>query len=148
MDPKKILIIDDDLLDIETISQSLLRGGYQTRHATDHKRALQTIKEELPDLIICSLDVRKLNARRLVQEVRQSPRLRSTPFLFIGNSQQSAEAAPDILGPKQRLTRPFTPEQLAIAVQDHLRLRMPATTSDRDNVRAAEVSTRRLGTNK
>jgi PleD family two-component response regulator len=148
MDPIKILIIDDDLLDFATISQTLLRSGYQTRHAADQKRALKTIREESPDMIICSLDVRNLNARRLVQEVRQSPHLRSTPFLFIGSSRQSAEAAPDILGPKQRLSRPFTREQLTIAVQDHLRLSMLAAKSDRDDAHATEVSTKRLSANK
>jgi len=132
MDSKKIVIIDDDLVDIASISQSLGSGGYRTRQAADQRQAIKTIREEQPDLIICSLDVKKLNARRLVQIVRQSPRLRSTPFLFIGGPQSSAEPAPEILGPKQLLIKPFTREQLTTAVQDHLRLRL-RSNGDRRN---------------
>lgn len=42
--PKKILIVDDDLLSIATMAQTLLRNGYQVVHATDEDRAFKVTK--------------------------------------------------------------------------------------------------------
>jgi len=120
---KKILVVDEDLSTIANISQTLLRGGYVISHATDQQTALKVIKDERPDLIICNLDGQKFNARQLVSIVRQARALRSIPFLFVIESEQTPGQAPEILGPRQYLKRPFTREQLASAVQEHLGLK-------------------------
>lgn len=117
---KKILVVDEDLLSIASISLTLLRGGYVISHATDHQTALKAIKDERPDLIICNLDGRKFDAHQLVNTVHQARAYRTIPFLFVVESQRDPAQAPEILGPKQHLTKPFTREQLASAVQERL----------------------------
>jgi CheY-like chemotaxis protein len=117
---KRILVVDEDLLNIAHISQTLLRGGYEISHATDHETALTAIKDERPDLIICNLDGQHLDSHQLVNRVHQAKAFRTIPFLFVVDSQRNPDQAPDILGPKQYLKRPFTREQLASAVQEHL----------------------------
>ena len=117
MKPKKILIIDDDLLNIINITQILLRSGYQICHESNHGRALQAVRQTSPDLVIFKLRFGDQAAQTLVQEVRRSTHSRTTLFLFLAERLQYS-AAPDILGPKQLLTRPFSEEQLLIAVQD------------------------------
>ena len=117
MRPKKILIVDDDLLNIINITQILLRSGYQICHESNQGRALQAVQETSPDLVICKLSFGDEGAQTLVQEVRRSSRFRTPLFLFLAERTQYS-AAPDILGPKQLLTKPFSQEQLLIAVQD------------------------------
>jgi CheY-like chemotaxis protein len=119
-DPKRILIVDDDLLSIASISQTLLRGGYQTIHATNRRGALRAILHDRPDLVICNLDGRKFNARQLLQSVKQDRESRGIPFLFLVESHLHPNPAPEILGPKQYLKKPFTREQLTSAIRDHL----------------------------
>lgn len=128
IEPKRILIIDDDLFSIASISQTLLHDGYQILHAADHIRALKVIERDEPDLIICSLDERRPNVDRLMQTVEQTLQGSGIPYFFILQSQRRGDGAPDILGPKQYLTKPFTHEQLAMAVEDHLRLRKQSHT--------------------
>ena len=117
---KTILVVDEDLLSIVNISQTLLRGGYVISHATDNENALKVIKVKKPDLIICNLDGRNLDAHRLVSTLQQARSLRTIPFLFVVESQQEPAEAPEILGPRQYLKKPFTREQLASAVREHL----------------------------
>ena len=112
--------MDEDLLSIASIFHTLLRGGYVLSHATNHQTALKAIKDERPDLIICNLDRRNLEAHRLVSTVQQTRAFRTIPFLLIVESKRDPAHAPEILGPKQYLTKPFTQEQLASAVQEHL----------------------------
>lgn len=117
---KIILVVDEDLLSIANIYQTLLRGGYVITHATDHDAALKAIKLEKPDLIICNLHGRNLDAHQLVNTVQQMRPLRTIPFLFVVESHRNSAQAPEILGPKQYLKKPFTREQLASAVQENL----------------------------
>lgn len=121
VDPKKILIVDDDLANVATIAQILLRNGYDVLHEEDEQRVVRTAKKSRPDLIICNAESRKLDAFRTVEAVRQVPRMRGVPVLFLTESKELSRPGPGLLGPKQYLRKPFTPEQLAIAVQENLR---------------------------
>jgi CheY-like chemotaxis protein len=122
--PKKILIVDDDLLSIATMAQTLLRNGYQVVHATDEDRALKASQKDKPDLIICNYEHKKLDVRQFVKSLQNVRPSQGIPLLLIAESRESLDQEPGILGPKRHLTRPFTREQLTIAVQENLK-RLP-----------------------
>ncbi|MCX6143485.1 MAG: response regulator [Ignavibacteriales bacterium] len=122
--PKKILIVDDDVLTIATMAQTLLRNGYQVTHATDEDRAFKATKKDKPDLIICNYESKKLDIRQLLKSIQNVRPSRGIPLLLITESGESLSEEPGILGPKQHLNRPFTREQLTIAVQENLK-RLP-----------------------
>ncbi len=121
VNPKKILIVDDDLVNVAAITQILLRNGYDVLYEEDEQRVVRTAKKSRPDLIICNAESRKLDAFRVVEAVRQAPEMRKTPVLFLTESRELTWAGPELLGPKQYLRKPFTREQLAIAVQENLK---------------------------
>jgi PleD family two-component response regulator len=122
--PKKILIVDDDLLTIATMAQTLVRNGYQVMHATDEERAFKATKKDKPDLIICNYESKKLDVRQLLKSIQKVKLSHGIPLLLITESGGSPSEEPGILGPKQHLNRPFTREQLTIAVQENLK-RLP-----------------------
>jgi PleD family two-component response regulator len=122
--PKKILIIDDDLLNIATMAQTLLRNGYQVMHATDGERAFKATKKDKPDLIICNYESKKLDMKELLKSIQSGRSSQGIPLLLIRDSSESLNEEPGLLGPKQLLTKPFTREQLTIAVQENLK-RLP-----------------------
>lgn len=118
---KKILIVDDDLRTIATIAQILLENGYQVLHAEDKDRAARVALNSRPDLIICNAESKTLDALQLLKTVRQAPHMRRTSVLFLTDSAELLEAAPGVVGPKQYLKKPYTREQLTIAVQENLK---------------------------
>ena len=122
IESKKILIVDDDLLSIATMSQTLLRNRYQVVHATDEERAFKSTKKEKPDLIICNYESKKLDVKQLLKSIQNVRSSHGIPFIMITESRESLNDEPGILDPKQHLNRPFTREQLTIAVQDTLKL--------------------------
>ena len=124
IESKKILIVDDDLLSIATMSQTLLRNRYQVVHATDEERAFKSTKKEKPDLIICNYESKKLDVKQLLKSIQNVRSSHGIPFIMITESRESLNDEPGILDPKQHLNRPFTREQLTIAVQDTLNLPM------------------------
>lgn len=118
--PKKILIVDEDILNIVDLSRVLLRFGYVLSHATDQARAIQAVTQEKPDLIICPSIGKKLDTLQFVNSLQKLPWSRNIPFVFLIESGESSDQAPQILGPKQYLAKPFTSEELASAVQEQL----------------------------
>jgi PleD family two-component response regulator len=121
MDPKKILIVDDDLLKIASIEQALLRDGYQVIWAQDEDRALKATKKSKPDLIVCNAESEKLDAVRFLKTLQQTVQTRGISLLFITESQQQLQKETGILGPKNFIAKTFTREQLAIAVYENLK---------------------------
>jgi PleD family two-component response regulator len=67
--PKKTLIVDDDILSIATMAQALLQNGYQVVHTRDEDRAFKAAKKDKPDLIICSYESEKLDVRQLLKSI-------------------------------------------------------------------------------
>jgi CheY-like chemotaxis protein len=120
---KKILIVDIDLLSILNISQALLRSGYVLSHAMDALQAVRAVKEERPDLIICGYDDGNPDTLQLAKSVHQSMGSLRIPFLFVLEAQCDSTQAPQILGPRMYLTKPFTHEQLSLAVLEQIGFR-------------------------
>jgi CheY-like chemotaxis protein len=121
MTPKKILIVDDDLRNIATISQVLLENGYRVLHAEDKDRAVKVARNSMPDLIICNAESKALDSLELLKTMRQAQQVRGISILFLTDSEELLGAIPGILFPKQYLRKPYTREQLTIAVQENLK---------------------------
>ncbi len=121
MNPKKILIVDDDLLTAATLIQILLQNGYEVLHAEDKDRAARVALKSRPDMIICNAESKKVDALQFLKLVRQAPQTRKAAILFLTDRPEMLDGEPGLLGPRQFLMKPFTREQLAIAVQENLK---------------------------
>lgn len=53
--PKKILVVDDNLVIRKVVEMKLKSGGYQVVLAMDASAAISAIKKEIPDLILLDL---------------------------------------------------------------------------------------------
>jgi CheY-like chemotaxis protein len=55
MNQKKILVVDDDLVVLKSLSFKLKAKGYDVYTATDGSQAVNTVRTQKPDLIILDL---------------------------------------------------------------------------------------------
>lgn len=122
--PKEIRIVDDDVLTIAMMAQTLLRNKFQVVHATDAERAFKVTRKDKPDLIICNYESKKLDVQQILKATQTTRPSQDIPLLLITESRESLSMEPGILGPQRHLNRPFTREQLTIAVQENLK-RLP-----------------------
>jgi CheY-like chemotaxis protein len=53
--PKKILVVDDNLVIRKVVERNLKSSGYQVTLAVDASEAITAIKKEIPDLILLDL---------------------------------------------------------------------------------------------
>lgn len=82
---RTILIIDDDPVIVEVLSEYLTLEGYRTLTALDGKRGLERFDEEPVDIVLCDLTMPGLGGLGVLAEVKRRAPL--TPFVvFSGTS--------------------------------------------------------------
>lgn len=113
---ENILIVDDDIHVLELLQRHLHSLNYHTYRAVSVKQALQILKESEIDLLITDIQMPEVDGLQLLKYTAehhpQLPKLVITGF-------PSVEGALDVIksGATEYLTKPFTKEELKIAVQ-------------------------------
>jgi two-component system, OmpR family, KDP operon response regulator KdpE len=111
----KILVADDELSILRTLSRNLTRRGYEVITAANGEEALERIEESLPQLIILDLMMPKmggLEVCRLVREWSQTPII---VLSAVGEERQKVEALD--LGADDYLTKPFGMDELLARIR-------------------------------
>jgi hypothetical protein len=83
MNSKKILIIDDDLLIAQLIAEFLKRKSYSVITAAEGERGLALAFEQSPDLVLCDLDMPKLDGWGLIKRLRANEQFSDLPVIFL-----------------------------------------------------------------
>lgn len=68
---KKILVIDDEELVIESLKRLLKREGYNVTISKNGKEAMEKIKEEDFDLIISDIRIPEIDGVEIVKNIRE-----------------------------------------------------------------------------
>lgn len=79
--PAKILLVDDEPLDLKLFRTFLEDAGYAVLQASSGLAALPIARTEHPDLIITDLLMRGMEGFELVRLLRAEPRLTTTPVI-------------------------------------------------------------------
>jgi CheY-like chemotaxis protein len=70
----RVLMVDDDAVFCEVADQLFSRLGYTVRCAEDGFEALAMMKDALPDIIICDLNMPRMSGFELLAIVRRHSR--------------------------------------------------------------------------
>src|SRR4051812_16371785 len=77
-----ILVVDDDKLMLELMTELLVDEGYTVRTAPTPVGACLLIDEQRPDLILCDLRLPGKNGDVLAREIKQNGRI-DIPFILM-----------------------------------------------------------------
>lgn len=125
-----LLVVDDVPANLLLKRSCLVPLGFRvlTAHRTDE--ALAMARYNPPDLILSDVGMPEGGGFDFIRQVKQVPRLRDVPFLFITSTHHDSALAQQAmaLGATRYLMRPLSPEQLVAEVRACLRL--PAGPAD------------------
>lgn len=131
----KLLIIDDQELNVQLMHDLLEDAGYEVLSANDGTTGIEIARKEQPDLIICDISMPIVSGYAVLESLRENPTTASIPFVFLtAHTDPSSWRQGMELGADDYLTKPFNRKQLLAAVRARLDRQRPheAKTSDPD----------------
>ena len=118
---KKVLVIDDTPEIRLIIEETLSMFGFVTVSAEDGETGVALAREHLPDLIICDVNMPKLDGFDTLTRLRESEITATIPFMFLSGAVERPNVRRGMeLGADDYLTKPFTPSELLAAVNARL----------------------------
>src|ERR1043166_7755900 len=118
----RILVIDDEAIFRQTTVCALRRKGFETEEADDGLAGAEMARRLCPDLIICDINMEKMDGYALLENLRREPATATVPFILMtGMGDESSMRRGMNLGADDYLSKPFTAAQLFSAVQARLK---------------------------
>jgi CheY-like chemotaxis protein len=87
---KKILLIEDDSALQNYLVLRLSSAQVRVLATSTEKAGFQLAKSEQPDLVICGVNLPKLNGLNVLKAIRTDPILKDLAFLLLTNRQDRA----------------------------------------------------------
>ncbi len=107
----RILIVDDEPLNVDLLEQEFDLLGYTTISAADGLAALERLATEPVDLVLLDVMMPRLDGYQVLQRMKTDAKLRHIPVIVISALDQLSSAVRGIeLGAEDYLPKPFDPK--------------------------------------
>jgi two-component system sensor histidine kinase/response regulator len=118
----KILVIDDEEWICQMIRMALTQRGYEILEAGGGDKGLELARKELPDLVICDVNMQPMNGYATLREMRAAAATAAIPFILMTGAADNAGMRQGMeLGADDYLPKPFTLDALYAAVEARLK---------------------------
>jgi DNA-binding response OmpR family regulator len=129
-----ILIVDDNHNNLEVISETLTRAGFQIAVAIDGETALEQIQYYKPELILLDVMMPGMDGYQTCQKIKSNPDTFDVPVIFMtALSDTEHKVRGFALGAVDYITKPFQQEEVLARVRVQLQLRNLARTLQGQN---------------
>src|ERR1700757_2781960 len=119
---KKILVIDDEEWLREMIHLALKQKGFEVVEAINGADGIEKARKELPDLILCDVNMEKVDGYLTLSSLRTEAPTASIPFILMTGLADNAGMRHGMeLGADDYLPKPFTIDALYAAVEARLK---------------------------
>jgi two-component system, sensor histidine kinase and response regulator len=119
---KRILVIDDEEYLREMVRMALAQKGYEVLDAENGTVGIDMARKQLPDLILCDVNMEKMDGYLTLSELRNTPATAAIPFILMTGMADHAGMRHGMeLGADDYLPKPFTIDALYAAVEARLR---------------------------
>lgn len=119
---KKILVIDDEEWLREMVHMALAQKGFDVQEAQNGLVGIEVARKSLPDLILCDINMEKLDGYGTLAALRNEPITAAIPFILMTGLADNAGMRHGMeLGADDYLPKPFTLDALYAAVDARLK---------------------------
>lgn len=119
----KILIVDDEPINIHVLSEAL-QGVHDLRFATSGEQALAMLELYTPDLILMDVVMPKFNGFETLARLRNNPGMAEIPVIFVTAMSETGDEEKGFeLGAVDYITKPISAAIVRARVRTHLQLK-------------------------
>ena len=122
MSPSRILVVDDEI-DISTVlSVALRRAGFDVRTAADGVEAIESIRQDPPDLVILDVMMPRADGLETLRRIREHGPTTHLPVIMLSAKTQLADKIRGFeRGADDYVAKPFEPSEMLVRVQSLLK---------------------------
>ena len=117
----KILIVEDNALNIKLFCDLLAAHGHEPQAVTDSRLALDAAREFHPDLVITDIQLPHVSGLELIRLLRADPELKAMPIMAVtAYAAQGDEERIRAAGAQSYVSKPISVLKFVAAVQELL----------------------------
>lgn len=115
---KTVLVVDDSSTVRQQVSMALTQAGFATKEAADGQEGLESISAGSVDMVICDVNMPRMNGLEMVEAVKAQPANKALPIVMLTTEGQPAmiKRAKEA-GASGWIVKPFDAGQLVAAAQ-------------------------------
>lgn len=122
--PPRILIVDDQPMNVDILQTRLAVHGYDILTATDGEAALQVARSEQPDLLLLDVMMPKMDGIEVCQRLKGDASLPFMPIIMVTAKSDSKDVVAGLdAGADEYLTKPVDQAALVARVKSMLRIK-------------------------
>lgn len=117
----KILLVDDERNILDIVKFNLEVEGFEVFTASDGMKALHSVQEVVPDLILCDIMMPELNGLEVCRRLKADGRTNQIPIVMLSAKAQSKDKLDSIeAGADDFVTKPFDFSDLVARIKVNL----------------------------
>ena len=117
----KVLIVDDEPLNLDYLEQELEELNYELLTASNGREALDKIQSHPPDLVLLDLQMPVLDGFAVLAQLKADNELRNIPVIIVSAANDSRSIVKGIKqGAEDYLTKPVDADLLVQKVKEYL----------------------------
>ncbi len=118
-----VLIVDDNPTNLEVLSQTLIRDGFQVAVAIDGESAIDQVEYDRPALILLDIMMPGIDGFETCYRLRDNPETKDIPIIFMTALSGTDNKVKGFnLGAVDYITKPFQQEEVLARVRVQLKL--------------------------
>jgi len=126
MDPRVILVVEDERAIREMICFGLKRAGFEVHEAENAKEARSAIADRRPDLILMDWMMPEISGLELTRSLKKDPDLKDVPVIMLtARAEENDKVSALDGGADDYITKPFSSRELLARIQAVLRRVQP-----------------------
>lgn len=115
---RTVLIVDDEPNIVLSLKFLISQQGYEVRTATSGDEALQSLAEEIPDLVLLDIMMPKPDGYEVCQKIRANPEWKDIPVIMLTAKGRDVERQKGLaMGADDYITKPFATHELVTKVR-------------------------------
>jgi two-component system sensor histidine kinase ChiS len=119
----RILIVDDEPVNLQVLSSQLSREKYEVQQATNGPDALEACRKERPDLVLLDVMMPRMDGYEVCQRIRRMYPLAELPIIMLTAKDQVGDLVAGLAaGATDFVPKPFSRRELAARIRTQLEL--------------------------
>ncbi len=129
----KILIIEDDPILLESLTEFLQEEGMEVIMAVNGKQGVELAAKELPELILCDIFMPKMNGYEAFEKLKSDVNTSLIPFIFLTAKAEREDILYGMtLGADDYITKPIDFDELLVRITKRM-------VKTRETIRRSEI---------